>query len=251
MHANENAFLARVRTNNEIRSSKKCSSETGIEGLRTAFRRDHPVEAIDVLQIGSGTQTPNAPTFLQLLRLVKQNRDKRGLFALGELSRDGLDRIIRGTERMVEPEKRDLHRLEAEDGKLYQMYLGRRVEFDSSAARAYTEDHTPIAIYVMDRHGTFFASNYQAHEEFHHSSILGGDPVAAGGGITASQGKVSAISNGSGHYLPTLYQLAQAVLSLYEADVLNSTFSVVVMNGLSQTKFDLTLNELEAALTPN
>ncbi|GAA1771919.1 hypothetical protein GCM10009795_017560 [Nocardioides hankookensis] len=45
--------------------------------------------------------------------------------------------------------------------------------------------------------------------KFHHSSLLGGKPVAMAGEIKATNGKIDWISNKSGHYKPSLTQLQQ------------------------------------------
>jgi len=54
----------------------------------------------------------------------------------------------------------------------------------------------------MDADGTFYASMEQAVGEFHHSSLVAGDPVAAAGELDVGQGVLEALSDKSGHYRP-------------------------------------------------
>ena len=65
------------------------------------------------------------------------------------------------------------------------------------------------AIFVMDETGRFFASKRQARGEFHHSSFLAGEPVAAAGEITVDQGVVKAVTLKSGHYKPREFFMDQ------------------------------------------
>lgn len=54
--------------------------------------------------------------------------------------------------------------------------------FDASIAST-LHSNAPRAIFVMDQHGDFFASKHHAVGSFHHSSLVGGAPVAAAGEI--------------------------------------------------------------------
>jgi len=112
-------------------------------------------------------------------------------------------------------------------------------------------------IYVMSTQGTIYAADFSNEYKsggqfdskafpgikssrdviigFHHSSFLAGQPVACAGEIQVNNGILEAISNASGHYLPTpthLYNFldetqkrSKAVnLSKVEVDVLSSRF---------------------------
>jgi hypothetical protein len=70
------------------------------------------------------------------------------------------------------------------------------------------------AIFVMNSKGEIFASKQQAIGQFHHSSLAGGEDVAAAGEISVSNGIIVDISNASGHYRPSNFQTMQAVDSL-------------------------------------
>lgn len=75
-----------------------------------------------------------------------------------------------------------------------------------------------IFIYVMSEDGDLYVADEgkesKDNEKFHHSSFLGGKPVAAAGEIAFSSGKVTEISNISGHYQPDLSYIYQALLEL-------------------------------------
>ena len=70
------------------------------------------------------------------------------------------------------------------------------------------------AIFVMDEHGNFYASNFRKTAEFHHSSFLGGKPVAAAGEMEIFKGEITTISKQSGHYKPSAEFIKQAVSEL-------------------------------------
>jgi hypothetical protein len=67
------------------------------------------------------------------------------------------------------------------------------------------------AIFVMDEQGNIYASKVHAPGEFHHSSFLAGEPVAAAGEIRVTNGALEFISDRSGHYQPPPIHLEQAI----------------------------------------
>lgn len=67
------------------------------------------------------------------------------------------------------------------------------------------------AIFVTDADGVFYASKRQAIGEFHHSSLVAGGPVAAAGELEVVNGRLTAISDKSGHYRPRRSHTAQAI----------------------------------------
>ncbi|BBD62012.1 hypothetical protein NIES2109_48490 [Nostoc sp. HK-01] len=73
-------------------------------------------------------------------------------------------------------------------------------------------------IFVMSEDGDLYVASEkeesQDGQDFHHSSFLGGKPVAAAGEIAFSSGKVTTITNESGHYMPDAYYTYQALLEL-------------------------------------
>lgn len=82
--------------------------------------------------------------------------------------------------------------------------------FDTTAA-ATLHSGAGRAIFVMDAHGNFYASKYQAVGEFHHSSLVAGAPVAAAGEVEVRSGVLKAPSDKSGHYRPTRSFTNQAI----------------------------------------
>lgn len=80
--------------------------------------------------------------------------------------------------------------------------------FDSSAAVAM---HGPAgrAMFVMTAEGVLYGTNTQALSRIHHSSFLAGRDVAAAGQVQVVGGKITAVDNISGHYLPPAWTLDQ------------------------------------------
>lgn len=81
-------------------------------------------------------------------------------------------------------------------------------------------------MFVMDEHGNLYASNVQIVGQLHHSSFLGGRPVAGAGEIVVQNGRPVLISRKSGHYRP-LDEHQQQVRDMLEeqgVDVSGVTF---------------------------
>ncbi|MQA81013.1 MAG: hypothetical protein GEV10_21440 [Streptosporangiales bacterium] len=90
-------------------------------------------------------------------------------------------------------------RLVVRGGKLHDM-SGKL--FDTSQGTSVWARGDTRAIFVMDRHGNIYASNDHAVGRFHHSSFLGGRPVAGAGELRVEEGVLKIISDKSGHYRP-------------------------------------------------
>jgi hypothetical protein len=95
------------------------------------------------------------------------------------------------------------------------------------------EDFHPKLIYVVDQkhqfycHGIRYEKVLLQKKNFHHSSFFGSGRVQAAGEMSISpQGKISMISNSSGHYKPTIQHLVYAV-QLLKRDMLEQDFSVL------------------------
>jgi len=69
-------------------------------------------------------------------------------------------------------------------------------------------------IFVMDEEGRFFFKENAIEGEFHHSSFLSGKPVAGAGEFIFKDGKLTAITDRSGHYRPTPEYMQQVTQSL-------------------------------------
>jgi hypothetical protein len=76
--------------------------------------------------------------------------------------------------------------------------------FDTSGGDAtFFSKGKPVAIWVLAPDGQLYASRAHKICMFHHSTILGGQPVAGAGEMSVSQGVIQSANNMSGHYLPT------------------------------------------------
>ncbi|WEK69022.1 MAG: hypothetical protein P0Y62_14350 [Candidatus Chryseobacterium colombiense] len=63
---------------------------------------------------------------------------------------------------------------------------------------------TEYAIFVMSEEGNIYLSKNYAFGKFHHSSFLAGKPVAAAGEMIIEKGIIKEVTDGSGHYKPSL-----------------------------------------------
>lgn len=98
-------------------------------------------------------------------------------------------------------------KLEFKDGKVFDSEGNL---YDTSDAGTFFSGKGK-SIFVMDSQGNIFASKYQAVGEFHHSSILGGEPVSGAGEIAVKDGVITEISNRSGHYQPDQITNSQVI----------------------------------------
>jgi len=70
-------------------------------------------------------------------------------------------------------------------------------------------------MFVMDRAGNIYAwSTERVPGRRNHSSLLAGGPVATAGEIKAAGGRITDVSNESGHYETTLEMLNQFIYRL-------------------------------------
>jgi len=101
---------------------------------------------------------------------------------------------------------REAFRLTIRDGLLYD---SRGKPFDTAAAPE------GKAMFVMDRAGNIYAwSTERVPGRRNHSSLLAGGPVATAGEIKAAGGRITDVSNESGHYETTLEMLNQFIYRL-------------------------------------
>lgn len=103
--------------------------------------------------------------------------------------------------------QREPYRLYVRNGLLYD---AQGKLFDSSSGVTFWSGRGR-AIFVVDRHGNIYASNYQVPGFFHHSSFLAGRPVAGAGELEVVDGQLRVISDSSGHYLPSRFYTQQTV----------------------------------------
>ncbi|NTU83199.1 MAG: hypothetical protein HGA45_28150 [Chloroflexales bacterium] len=67
-----------------------------------------------------------------------------------------------------------------------------------------------FAIFTMTEDGEIFAAQHKV-SQFHHSSLVAGEAAAAGGELQVRGGKLTRITNKSGHYWTTAAQLCQVI----------------------------------------
>ncbi len=103
---------------------------------------------------------------------------------------------------VVDPDERERYRLRfGSDGFIYDA-SGKKfdtrdaVRIDEHGVRSLLK----LAMFVMDAAGHFYASNFQQVHVFHHSSLVGGDEVAAAGELEVLDGRLEFINDRSGHY---------------------------------------------------
>jgi len=82
------------------------------------------------------------------------------------------------------------------------------------------------AIYVMSETGNLHVSSHVMGNR-HHSSLLGGSPVSCGGEMEVRGGRLSWLSNKSGHYMPKVPHLLQVLHQLQKKGV-PMTFRLLV-----------------------
>lgn len=92
--------------------------------------------------------------------------------------------------------------------------LGHSLDADEvKALRPDVEAKGGRYIFVMDAQGTIYAGE-NIHKVQHHSSFMGGGAVAAAGELQVSGGRLTTISNMSGHYRPGPGFLWQAIAQM-------------------------------------
>jgi hypothetical protein len=77
-------------------------------------------------------------------------------------------------------------------------------------------------MFVMDQNGDIYMAP-QRVMEFHHSSFLSGDPVAAAGELEIAHGQVITHSRKSGHYKPSKEHHEQFIAEMNEKGIDLST----------------------------
>jgi hypothetical protein len=86
------------------------------------------------------------------------------------------------------------------------------------------------AIYVMSETGNLHVSSHVMGNR-HHSSLLAGSPVACGGELEAHGGRLTWLSNKSGHYMPKVPHLLQVLHQMQKKGV-PMTFRLLVCPSL-------------------
>ncbi|WP_405136719.1 hypothetical protein [Nocardia sp. NBC_01388] len=161
------------------------------------------VRELDLPQSGESTTGLDTPTVR--LRGTSAAPDTPTLrisktYDTTEMKNAGTEYLSRGWQpgvRYYGPIERQQFALTVREGRLYD---ARGVPFDTATAVSHWGGEGR-AIFVMDRRGRIYASNEHG-ATLKHSSFLAGDPVAAAGELTVAEGRITLISDNSGHYRP-------------------------------------------------
>ena len=113
-----------------------------------------------------------------------------------------------GVTYIEDPSQRLRYQLMVKDGKL----------IDTSTGAPLCPGAAKEGMYTMDTSGNVYVC-FDHPKTFHHSSFVAGKPVAAAGTITVCDGRLRAISNESGHYMPPPSTLTCAMERLAELGV--------------------------------
>ncbi|GAB2914935.1 RHS repeat-associated core domain-containing protein [Rheinheimera gaetbuli] len=102
-----------------------------------------------------------------------------------------------------------------------------------------TDTYWGQAIFVMDSVGRIFASVYQEAGIFHHSSLIGGEAVAAAGTFEVSHGMLLEVSNQTGHYETSQELNNQFFDELEKRGVPSDTLDKVKRTGYKEDGFPM------------
>lgn len=110
----------------------------------------------------------------------------------------------------LDDKEREKYELKVKAGKFFQ---GDMTEpYDTSGARSKFMG-AGFAIFVMAPDGRIYAGQHKVGL-FHHSSFLSGGDVAGAGEIKVDKGRLTYLTNKSGHYLPEKEQVMQVLEEL-------------------------------------
>lgn len=118
--------------------------------------------------------------------------------------------------RYYTPAERDATRLRAFGGLLY-TDTARSRPLDTRGMESHFSG-LGYAVYVMGQDGNLYASNHTRGYR-HHSSFLAGGEVAGAGELAATGGRLTFVSNKSGHYCPAVAHLLQVLYQLDRSGV--------------------------------
>jgi hypothetical protein len=169
------------------------------------------VVAISLILIGMTAERASGLSDCAYLALLKdfhrvENRELSSQY-VGEQKR-GVDYLT--------PQKMEEHRVFARDGELVD---AKGVAIDTRAGVSFWGGKGS-AIFVIGANGHMYLSNHQVVGKFHHSTLVAGGSILAGGEIYARQGKIIEIGDQSGHYRPQAWHMMQ-VLKLLEVSGIN------------------------------
>jgi hypothetical protein len=108
------------------------------------------------------------------------------------------------------PDERQAYAITARDGVLYDANGNR---LDTSTLSSIHSGGAGAGIFVMDQDGNIYVGSHE-RGTFHHSSFLGGQPVAAAGEVVVVNGRLVSVTDKSGHYKPDVEYSNQVVHEL-------------------------------------
>ena len=154
-----------------------------------------------------------------------------GEYQTKEMTLDGKHRHQKEKGFISKDQRERYYLLQPKDEKFYRDVKFYRVSpFTTSSGIAYSDE--PTAMFVMNKVGDFYGSVYRKHNEFHHSTLYDGKPVALAGQIEVYDGVVHCLSNSSGHYLHKLFFLFQGLHRLNALGMSPPYFEVNHRNSL-------------------
>ena len=132
----------------------------------------------------------------------------------------------------LDVKQRDPYRVGFRDGKLVRPKkrsdgTWELEPLDTSASKIRDDLGGGKGLYVVDTQGNFYVAMHEKPGRFHHSTLVGGEPVLAAGEIVVRNGKVVEISNASGHYKPHVNNLRWMVDELGRAGALAPRFMAI------------------------
>jgi len=122
-------------------------------------------------------------------------------------------------------EKQGLSRMDFVGGRL----KDRQGNFVDTSAYGTIQAGRGAAMYVMSKEGHFHYAAMDLHKR-HHSSLLAGIPVAGAGEFKAVQGRITFLSNDSGHYDPNMKHFLQVLHEIQKHAPLNFAINYVYLD---------------------
>lgn len=184
------------------------------------------------------TSKKEGAKYQNLLKLKERYRidESKRLRIEGEDERNDQEKTVR----YLTPEQREKYKIKAVKQGEKTIYVDNNNNpvdsKDATQTQSSTGGMSGIFIFVMNEDGELHVADEgkesKDNEKFHHSSFLGGKPVAAAGEIQFSSGTVTRISNASGHYQPDLSYMYQALLELRSQGMSLSGVTVTLVVGI-------------------
>jgi hypothetical protein len=112
------------------------------------------------------------------------------------------------------PEERAQYQVSVRDGRLFD---ANGQPLDSTTSRSVFGDQR--LIFVMSPEGRLYASGAQEVGRFHHSSFLAGGEVAGAGELVVRNGRITELTDRSGHYRPDPAQVWETLERLRRSGV--------------------------------